>query len=252
MHAKPVIGITAAPVLDPQPSGVFERYRVTVGYVTAVLAAGGLPVVLPPQDGNIAQILDMVDGLLFSGGADLDPALYGDTEVHPDTYEISALRDRFELELLNEAIARDLPVLCICRGIQVLNVALGGSLHQHIPDHVDHSLEHRQSVSGIPVGDPAHQVEVLPDTLAATIFGTRQLNVNSYHHQSIRNLAAGLVLNAVSPDGVVEAVSLPGEPFVFGMQWHPELMFDQHDAQLRPFEAFVSAAANHKLAQVSR
>src|SRR5690606_3478125 len=127
-------------------------------YSEAVLQAGGLPIILPPQDGTIAQLLDLVDGLIFSGGADIDPARYGESDVHPMTYDISDERDRFEIELLKGAVERDMPVLCICRGIQVLNVALGGSLIQHIDDQVDRALPHRQHEVGIMGSDSSHDV----------------------------------------------------------------------------------------------
>ena len=144
----PIIGITPSPIRDQQSHGTFDRYALSVNYVNAVIAAGGMPIILPPQDGDVLPLLDLVDGLLFSGGADIDPASTG-MDVHPTTYHVSPLRDRFEMALMRAALERDMPVLCICRGIQLLNVALGGTLIQHIPDHVETELAHRQQELGI-------------------------------------------------------------------------------------------------------
>src|SRR4051794_36218025 len=145
---KPVIGITPSPKHQTSAAGDLERYAIAACYVNAVSAADGIPIVLPPQDDNIEAILELVDGLLFSGGADIDPTRYGDTHVHPKTYDIHPLRDRFEIDLIRGAIAKDIPVFCICRGIQVLNVACGGTLYQDVPDQFDAVIPHRQQEAG--------------------------------------------------------------------------------------------------------
>jgi putative glutamine amidotransferase len=227
---------------EEQDYGTVTRHRVSADYSQAVLAAGGLPIILPPQDGTTEAILDLVDGLIFSGGADIDPALYGDTEVHPATYDIRAERDRFEIDLMNRAIERDLPVLCICRGIQVLNVALGGSLVQHIDDQVEASLTHRQQEAAIPANEPSHEVTLVEGSLTAQIFDAATVPVNSFHHQSIATPANRVQIEGVTSDGVVEAVSVPSCGFVLGVQWHPEMLFEAVPDQLKPFEALVEAA----------
>jgi putative glutamine amidotransferase len=244
---KPVIGITPSLMRDTQPHGTFERYLLSANYPNAVLAAGGVPVILPPQDDHAGALLDRLDGLLLSGGADIDPAEYGDTEIHPTTYDISELRDRFEFALLREALDRDLPILCICRGIQVLNVGLGGTLYQDVADQYDRALLHRQQEAGIEAAEPGHTVVVTDGGLLAAVYGTDTIATNSFHHQAVKTVAPDLVVEARSDDGLVEAVSLPGHSFVLGVQWHPEMMFARHPVQLAPFNALAEAARAARL-----
>jgi putative glutamine amidotransferase len=244
---KPVIGITPSLMRDTQPHGIFERYLVSANYPNAVLAAGGIPVVLPPQDDHEGALLDRLDGLLLSGGADIDPAVYGDSEVHPTTYDISPLRDRFEFALLREALDRDLPILCICRGIQVLNVGLGGTLYQDIADQYGRELLHRQQEAGIEAAEPGHSVTATDGGLLAEVYDTDTIATNSFHHQAVKTVAPDLVVEARSGDGLVEAVSLPGRSFVLGVQWHPEMMFERHPAHLEPFNALTAAARAARL-----
>lgn len=239
---KPVIGITPSPVEDVQPHGTFVRYAMSANYTEAVEAAGGVPFVIPPQSGNIDDILETIDGLLLSGGADVDPALYGDEYVHERTYGIFPLRDQLELALVREAIAQDVPVLCICRGIQLLNVALGGTLIQDIPDQYPTDIEHSQHKAGIPADQPGHTVTVTPGSLLAETYQATSINVNSFHHQALREVAADLSVNAVAPDETIEAVSRPGSTWVLGVQWHPEMMFRSHSEHLKPFQALVREA----------
>jgi putative glutamine amidotransferase len=238
----PVIGITSALISEEQDYGTMHRHRVSADYSEAVLNAGGLPIILPPQDGTIEQILEIVDGLIFSGGADIDPARYGESEVHPMTYDISDERDRFEIDLFNAAIERDKPALCICRGIQVLNVALGGSLIQHIDDVVPDSLPHRQHHVGIMGTESSHEVTFEEGSLSAEIFEAAVVPVNSLHHQSLAEPANRVRVEGISSDGVIESVSVPGCRFVLGLQWHPELLFKTMPEQLKPFAALVEAA----------
>lgn len=250
---KPVIGITPSPSEDQLSHGTFTRYAMAAPYVEAVLAAGGVPIVLPPQDGHSRELLDTIDGLLLSGGGDVAPARFGDDIVHSTTYGVSPLRDRFEIDLVNEAIERDFPVLGICRGIQVLNVALGGTLIQDVPDQYQQSdLVHRQNEAGLAPDEIGHEVTIVPDTLLARVAGgVATLGVNSFHHQAIRELAPPLQATACAPDGIVEGVELPTHHFVLGVQWHPELMFVRHREQLKSFAALVQAAEARRLAPVS-
>lgn len=251
MAKLPVIGITAGLMADQQDFGTIMRHRVSTNYSDAVLAAGGLPIIVPPQDGTIDAILDLVDGLIFSGGADIDPARYGETDVHPATYGISDERDRFELDLLEAAVARDLPVLCICRGIQVLNVALGGTLVQDIGDQIENPLTHRQQEMGLGDLDTSHDVTLSPGSLAERIFEKGTIPVNSLHHQSLATPAPSVRVEGVTSDGVIEAVSVPSCSFVLGVQWHPELLYTSIPDQLKPFESLVAAARTAKLAPAS-
>lgn len=243
---KPIIGITPTPMEDQQPHGSFTRYAISTGYTEAVEAAGGIPLVIPPQEGNIDAILSIVDGVILSGGGDIDPVKYGDPELHDKTYGIHAGRDELELAIAREAVERDLPVLCICRGIQVLNVALGGTLVQDVPDQYPSELEHRQQESGIPKEEPGHRVVVTSGSLLEQTYEASEIEVNSFHHQAIKDLAPSLEVNAVAPDEIVEAVSHPTSSWILGVQWHPEMMFRAHPEHLKPFSALVRQAANRK------
>jgi putative glutamine amidotransferase len=235
---------------DTQAHGAFSRYATATTYTEAVEAAGGVPVVIPPQAGNIEEIISIVDGLLISGGGDIRPDRYGDSEVHETTYGIHDGRDELEIALVREATNRDIPMLCICRGIQVLNVALGGTLIQDVADQYSTQIEHRQQTNAIRKEDPSHVVTVTPGTLLATTYEADEINVNSFHHQAIRELAPDLEINGVSPDEVVEGVSHPGSSWILGLQWHPEMMFREHPEHLKPFQALVAEAAKKSIVVV--
>jgi len=244
---KPVIGITPSPSIDAQPHGEFLRHVLNEAYASAVDAAGGVPVILPPRPDNIDRLLDLVDGLLLSGGADLDPARYGESDLHPTTYGIDPTRDRFELALVAAAVEADLPLLGICRGMQVLNVALGGSLIQDIPSRVATTIAHRQHETGLPPDAVGHEVVPSGHPAVAAVFDGSTLGVNSFHHQAIERLAPSLIPVAHAADGVIEAVVRPESRFLVGLQWHPELMYRKHPEHLQPFAALVSAATARRL-----
>lgn len=241
---KPLIGITPSPTLDTLPHGTFLRHAMNAAYVDAVVEAGGVAIVVPPQANNLPTLLDRLDGVLLSGGGDIAPERYGDGRVHPKTYGVSPARDEFELRLARSAIERDLPLLGICRGIQVLNVALGGTLIQDIGDEhpADPPVTHRQQEAGLAADDIGHRVAFRGGPVAA-LFGASDVGVNSFHHQAIDRLAADLMSAGESADGIVEAVVLPDRAFVVAVQWHPELMVRRHDEQRRLFLALVAAAA---------
>jgi putative glutamine amidotransferase len=182
------------------------------------------------------SVLDVVSGLVLTGGGDVDPALYGQ-ERHPRTYNVSPRRDRLEIGLLGEALGRDMPVLAICRGMQVLNVALGGTLEQHLVD-VAGRLEHDRDR---PRAEPAHDVRVVQGTLLARLLGARA-SVNSRHHQGLDVVADALQEAAHAPDGVLEAVVAPAYSWVLAVQWHPEAMVPMERSQEAIFASFVDAA----------
>lgn len=188
---------------------------IPASYVHAVERAGGRPVVLPPIEESVAETLDLLDGVIFSGGTDVDPASYG-AERHPETDEPRGARDRAELALLTAALERDLPVLAVCRGSQVLNVARGGDLVQHLPEAVGHD-RHRHT----PGQFADHEVGVKPGSGLAAILGERA-PVKSHHHQGYGRIGEGLVEVAWADDGTVEALEDPGRRFAVGVLWHPE------------------------------
>jgi putative glutamine amidotransferase len=234
--SRPLIGVT----LDAEPEGGWSRYpwyALRQNYADALAAAGGLPVALPHCPSLAEAVLDRIDGLVVTGGAfDVDPALYGASDRH-DTVSLKQTRTEAELALLRGALARDLPVLGICGGEQVLAVALGGTLIQHIPDSVPAALAHEQPN---PRHEPGHAVQVTPGTRLARIVGTESMQVNSSHHQAVADPGRTTV-NARAPDGVIEGIELPRARFCIGVQWHPEFLIDPGDRAL--FSAFVAACA---------
>jgi putative glutamine amidotransferase len=245
---KPVVGITPSVQIDTLAHGTFRRLVTSAAYARAVAAAGGIPLILPPQS-DIPALLEILDGVLLSGGPDLDPDRYGDRTVHAETYGIDAERDQFELDLFDAALRNDTPVLGICRGIQVINVALGGTLIQDVPSEHPGASEvgHRQHDRGLESSAVGHEIAVSEPNLLP-IFESSHPGVNSFHHQAIRDLAPGLVAVAHSPDGLVEAVAMPSQPAVFGVQWHPELMFERHLTHLAPFRRLVEMAVSRRAA----
>lgn len=239
---KPLIGITPSPTSEDFDHGTFQRYALSRNYSEAVEAAGGIPLILPPQQGNVPELLDILDGLILSGGGDVRPSRYGDDDVHPTTYGVHDLRDEFELALAQGAIARDTPMLCICRGIQVLNVALGGTLIQDVADQYSAQIEHRQQRNDIPAAEPSHTVTVEPGSLLSRVYGASTIETNSFHHQALREIAPPLRVVGHAPDETVEAVEHPTCSWLLAVQWHPEMMFRAHDEHLRPFLALAAAA----------
>lgn len=224
----PVIGISAYDV--PVDFGRWTAWRCVLApeaYVGSVLRAGGLPVVVPPFEGS-ARLLDVLDGLVFTGGSDLDPALYGQ-EPHPETAGVLAHRDRAELELLGAALERDMPVLGICRGMQLLNVVRGGDLDQHLPGDV-----HR----GPPGTYTSHEVAAEPGSLLERLVGAG-VRTHSCHHQAPGRIGAGLRVSARAEDGTVEAVEDAGRRFALGVLWHPE---EDPDGGAPLFAALVEEA----------
>ena len=223
--------------------------RADLDYVDGVVEAGGLPVVLPPVGGarEAEVLLGGLDGLLLSGGSDLDPGYYGEEPVAELGITVPE-RDAFEMSLVDRALRRGMPIFGICRGMQVLNVALGGTLYQDLPSQMDHQvlLGHRQET---PKWQPTHEVQVAGGSQVADIMDTGGLKVNSYHHQAIKDLASGLVAVAHAPDGVVEAVECRdlSQQWLVGVQWHAEAMRDAAPQHSTLFEAHVSAAKRHAL-----
>jgi putative glutamine amidotransferase len=230
---KPVVGITT--YLTPAAWGAWEQDAALVpaAYVRAVVRAGGAPLLVPPS-AAYEETLDAVDGLIFSGGSDLDPELYGE-EAHPETDGWVRERDDFELGLMQAALARDVPLLAICRGSQVLNVALGGDLEQHVPDRVQTNV-HKET----PGVFADHDVAVLPGTKLSSILG-RRTDVKSHHHQGYGKLGSDLREAARAPDGTVEALEDPSRRFTLGVLWHPE-----EGEDLALFEALVREAGEYR------
>jgi len=248
---KPLIGVTTSEVrvssqVEPTPQGEPPRREMALGltYLRAIEAAGGLPVVIPPLELEaVDPLLDRFGGLCLSGGPDLDPAAYHERR-HPALGPVEPELDAFELELARRADERGLPNLAICRGQQALNVARGGTLHQHLPDRPGTTIEHRQSAPG---DTPTHSVEIAPQSRLARLMRRRRARVNSFHHQAVDRLGTGLRAVAWSPDGVIEGVEAPARDFLVCVQWHAETLVARRD-NAALFSGLVEAAARHAAA----
>lgn len=209
-------------------------------YLTSLERAGATPRVLDPAVDRVPDVLDGCDGVLLTGGADVDPAHYGAQDRHP-TLKLDAGRDAYEIVLAREALARDMPVLAICRGVQLLNVAAGGTLVQDIPTHRPSDIVHGQRQ---PVTSTPHTIRVQEGSALAALLGPRaaqDVAVNSRHHQSVDRVAPGFVVSAVAPDGIVEGIERPGACFCVGVQWHPENFWETGEFSSM-FAGFIDAA----------
>ncbi len=240
---KPVIGITpdfnAGDRADM--GGGEPTYFLRARYVRAIEELGGVPLILPlaTDPALRRRLIDTLDGVLFTGsGPDLSPSLYGERQRYRFRV-MSRQRSDFELALARLAVKHGTPVLGICGGMQTINVALGGSLFQDIPSQIARALPHRQAK---PATALSHAVTVKPGSLLWRIVRQDHIRVNSSHHQSVKQLAPSLTASAVAPDGVIEAVESSHHPFLLGLQWHPEFLFDRYEIHRRLFQAFLKAA----------
>ncbi len=244
MARQPIIGCTTyRKVVTTDP--YLEVCGLGVLYEQAIVAAGGVPLLIPPglTPDALATVLERVDGVLLPGGGDIAPHRYNGHAVHPTVYGIDEERDETELYLARQSIERDLPLLAICRGHQVLNVALGGTLWQDVADQMPESLEHNYYRPGFPRNQRVHEVSLRPGSRLGTLLGRPTTPVNSLHHQGIQTLAAPLSITATAPDGLIEGAEVRGHRFAVSVQWHPEELVRDDPAMLRLFEGLVAAAA---------
>jgi putative glutamine amidotransferase len=247
LHDRPLIGLTTSELRKPdvapqrpQSEPPMQEVALGLGYPGSIERAGGAPVILPPLHPNaIETLVGRLDGLLLTGGPDLHPGTYG-AQPHPALGPTVREIDVFELELIRAAERRGLPILAICRGMQALNVARGGTLVQDIPTEVAGALVHRQTEAGRVA---THDVRLADSCRLATIAGTTAIRVNSFHHQAIDRLGAGLRAVGWAPDDIIEAVEDPRAQFVLGVQWHAESLSESETVQADLLEAFVDAAA---------
>lgn len=231
MLKKPVIGLV--PMVNPEKS----LCEMPWSYCNALEGAGALPMILPllTDPDSLRQTVSLCSGILLTGGPDVDPARYGEQTL-PACGTIIPQRDEMEALLFRAALEADKPVLGICRGIQAMNVALGGTLWQDLPTQVEGSLNHTQPA---PYDKTWHKVSVTPGTPLADLLGVEELEVTSRHHQAVKEVAPRLKAMAFAPDGVLEAVWMPGRRFVWGVQWHPESVYQTSEASRKLFAAFV-------------
>ncbi|MRR10109.1 gamma-glutamyl-gamma-aminobutyrate hydrolase family protein [bacterium] len=236
----PVIGLTALRSPDKESF----HHVLTGHYLRAVTAAGGFPIVLPAIPDRAGEALDLVSGLLLIGGGDIEARHLGKGN-HPRAKFFNPLRDEFELAIIPEAVRRRMPLLGVCRGEQLLNVALGGTMYQDIGDEQGSAFEHLQEATP---DQAVHAVSVAAESCLAAILGTTQASVNSTHHQAVRDPAPGLTAVAWAPDGVIEAVEAcdGSHGFILGVQWHPERLAARQPEMQRLFERFVKAAERYR------
>ncbi len=232
----PLIGITTS---GQNQTGSFCVRR---EYIDAVRLAGGLPMLLPPGEPNLATVLEWVDGILFSGGGDIDPAIYNGAS-HPTIYNVNAERDRFELSLAQLALHSDIPILGICRGLEILVVASGGKLVTHLPDEFGETIAHRAQQTR----PCEHSIQITTGTRLASIISPGEAKIISWHHQAASTIPTAWRLAAQAPDGVIEALEHEYHPWAIALQWHPELALND-TRQQRIFRTFVTAAQHRKAA----
>jgi putative glutamine amidotransferase len=247
MTRRPIIGIPTQTLhsIEGIPEALPESWVMNQRYSRVVAGTGGVPVMIPllEDEGSLRALYDLTDGLLIPGGVDLDPATYGESPL-PTCGRLDPARDRVELQFARWAIAEGKPLFGLCRGLQIVNVALGGTLYQDIATQRGDAIKHDYfPTAGFARDHVAHPVAVTAGSRLEALVGAASLGVNSMHHQAVKDLAPGLVTTAVAPDGVVEALESSGEQFVLGVQWHPESLTDRDPRMHRLLSGFVQAAA---------
>lgn len=220
-----------------------DRLWVSRDYIQAIETAGGIPLLL--DYGGIAyakDLLQLLDGILLTGGGDVDPLFFHEEPI-PGCGEMDPVRDAFEIQLVKDCLDADIPLLGICRGIQVINIAAGGDIYQDIYTQTGNAIKHSQEAAR---NIPSHTIEILVKTRLAEMIGQGSMRVNSFHHQAVRNLAPGFVVAARAKDGLVEAIEGKDFSFILGVQWHPETMWQKNDKAMQLFHSFVHACGKKK------
>jgi len=239
---QPIIGITAGKDLSDT---TIHKTSLIDKYYQAIIASGGVPVIFPSEIPLevIPELFPNVNGILITGGGDIEPKIFNG-EDHPRVYGVDTIRDGFETELVRLAEKNQIPLLGICRGHQIINVALGGNLYTDIHDQVPDSNKH-DWFPGYPRDQLSHTINIIPGTLLHQIIGHSSIQVNSLHHQAIKTIASNLKPSAFSSDGIIEAIELDHHPFFLGVQWHPEWLFSYQTTQ-NIFNSFINACKNNE------
>ena len=239
---RPVIGITCSLTASPIGNSIYalERNIIARDYARVIEYVGGTPFLVPHVEdmGCIDRYLEVLDGLVLSGGGDIDPLLFGQ-EPHQNMGSVDRVRDEMELQLTQKALDQDLPILAICRGIQMMNVAAGGTIYQDIAAEMPQpTLRHSQTGAG---WYASHTIDILSDSRLHQIFGSLTTRVNSFHHQAVRDVPEGFIVTAKAKDNVIEAIESPTHRFALGVQCHPEMMWERQPEALNLFTAFLKA-----------
>lgn len=230
---KPVIGVTLD-CENCESYSPYPWYALRENYIKCIETAGGLPILIPYHTEGVDAYLSMIDGLMIPGGAhDIAPEIYGASEQHPKTV-LKTRRTDFEVKITKGALERKMPLLGICGGQQLISVLKGGSLYQHLPDEIETSIDHEQKG---PKHEATHSVSILKETLLHRILKRSEIKVNSTHHQAVKNPGQGVAINAAASDGVIEGIEVQDMPFCLGVQWHPEHLSTEADAEI--FKAFI-------------
>ena len=238
---KPVIGITS-------DIGKENNYKLNKNYVNAVIRAGGMPIILSVGiENDVKQLSTMLDGLVLTGGGDIDPTLFNE-EPHPSLGTVSPSRDSVEIAMVHEMLSLDKPVLGICRGLQILNVAVGGNMYQDI--HSQYSRPGLQHAQKSPRNHQSHFVQMVKGSLLESITACNQIKVNSFHHQAVKDVPEPLIISGVASDGIIEAIESTGHTFVLGVEWHPEELSEAGDVvSLRLFDRFIHECKEKRKSQ---
>jgi len=243
MSNKPVIGVTLDWDDSPTYSKMYSWYALRTNYTGVISQNGAVPITLPYDEDAIDAYVSMIDGLVITGGDyDLDPSVYGD-EISLDTRVIKTNRTDFEINLIKTAIKKNIPILGICAGHQLLAAIYGGKLHQDIKTYNPKALEHEQAKLGIHMSKPSHMVEIFTDTLLYNIVGKNQIQVNSSHHQAVKEVGDKMRISARAPDDIIEAIELIDYPFGIGVEWHPEYLVTNEDELI--IKAFIRASSKN-------
>ena len=240
MNKRPIIAIP----LDWQDQPTYSKhhpwYALRANYTEEISKAGGAPIALSYDYKSIENYINLADGLLISGGAhDINPSLYGEKKEHC-TKEIKQNRTDFEIAMIKAALAKRIPILGICAGEQLLSVIFEGRLTQDISTYIENALEHEQNDLNKPLNQAHHSVKIIPNTLLHRILQKDEIEVNSSHHQAVKSVGSAMIISAIAPDNVIEAVEVPEYDFVMGVAWHPEYIASENDSLI--FKAFIKAA----------